>query len=357
MKPLSKLQAHIRTYGARRVLGMLARNIPKYANAFAKTVARIDVADHARRARNAAIGLSASPQEPNVRLIPHEDGLMFPDTESYERELKHHLIKRQTFEECLSSGSAQKKEYLDLKIGAYFQVFNQKKATFETLKSFRQHFPDAPVYLLSDKGEDFSEIARHFSCDYEYADVNIAYWPCKDIVGWLARLHAVCKKYQDCDWILLLEDDVRVRDRISKPPRGHLVGQGGGDGLNAGKQISAAAKAFLRDRYPGLEINGISGCGGSLFHRESFERAYENIAAYDVKALDALDHGLTWATDFALTFFFLMNGLTVRRWLDLSEEARGNYGPASAFDHQYKRFYKQPLTKDDLDVLSAGRHR
>ena len=344
---INKSKKYIKKYGLLSTLGIVIKNTPSYLNSYLNSRIGLNFSEIYRRTINYFKNIHRA-NEPFLKFKSWGYGLNFPDTESYQKELIFYLRKKQTFEEYTADRNNLEKKYVDLKIGVYFQVFNQKKATFETLKSFRKYYPDAPVYLLSDKGDDFSEIARHFNCDYEYSEENIAYWPCKNIPGWLSRLNKVCEKYYDCDWILLLEDDVRVRDKISYAPRGHMCGQGGGNNLKRGKQISMKAKKYLWNLFPDLEINGISGCGGSIFHRQSFIDCYKNIEKYDVEKLKELDKGLSWATDFALTFFFLMNGLLVRRWLDHSDEFAKNYGPASALDHYFKVYYKQSLTEEDL---------
>lgn len=337
-KTINKSVKYIKKYGLPSLTKMIVKRTPTYLNNYFNSKIGLNFSKIYRKTKNYFINLLPI-KKPTLKFKTLNYGLSFPDTESYRKELKFYLRKKQTFEEYADDKNNPKKEYINLKIGAYFQVFNKKKATFETLKSFRKYYPDSPIYLLSDKGENFSEIAKNFNCDYKYSEENIAYWPCKNILGWFARLNKVCEKYSDCDWILLLEDDVRVRDKISKMPRGHMVGQGGGNNLKKGKQISAEAKKYLWNLFPGLEINGISGCGASIFNRKSFMECYKNIKEYNIDELKKLDNGLSWATDFSLTFLFLMNGMLVRRWLDHSEEFTKNFGPASAFDHQYKKYY------------------
>jgi len=43
---------------------------------------------------------------------------------------------------------------------AYHQCYKNKKATEFAIQKFRQYNPDAPYYLISDNGEDFSDIAE-----------------------------------------------------------------------------------------------------------------------------------------------------------------------------------------------------
>lgn len=348
---IKKFILFIKKYGIKKTTLLLIYKLPIYLDIFFQKISGISISNSYRKIRNFFINLSSNKKPKINYIVDKKFNLKFPDTISYQDELRYYLNKKQYFNEYLKDKKNPNKEYTDIKFGAYFQVFNQKKATFETLKSFRKYFPDSPVYLLSDAGEDFSAIAKFFSCDYEYSNENMAYWPCKNMHGWFKRLNNVCEKYSDCDWILLLEDDVRVCDKISKMPSGHMVGQGGGSNLKKGKQLSPKAKEYLLKLHPNLEINGISGCGASIFHRETFMECFKHIDKYNIDELREIDNGLTWATDFALTFLFLMNGKLVRRWLDHSDESVNNFGPASAFDHYYKKYYKNSLTDEDLKLL------
>ena len=49
----------------------------------------------------------------------------------------------------------------------------------------------------------------------------------------------------------------------------------------------------------------------------------------------------------------MANGYLCRAWFDLSKKANGKWGPASAFDHQYKKYYKIPWSKDDEAKLKS----
>ena len=242
----------------------------------------------------------------------------------------------------------QNERCVDLNFAVYMQCYDQKKATFEALRSFRTYYDDINVFLLSDKGLDFSEIAEHFKCDYTYDHSNLAYRPCKDMMKWFQRLYDACLYYPDVEWILILEDDVRTRGKIYHTPQAHLAGQGGGNMLGRGKQLNYSLKKYLKELHPDLEINGISGCGGSIFHRKSFMNAFENTDREKWKIIEHHDPRTRGATDFALSALFLMHGYITRRWLDLSEEVTGNFGPGSAFDHQYKYFYGKELTASDI---------
>jgi len=315
-------------------------NLLKYLKNFLQRVYRKVLRLSAALVDNLSITFFRQP--PKIAYeINHPDGPEISSKEDYLRELKFYKIRSKKFEDYLADRRMPPKKYIDLKFAVYFQCFDQQRATAEALKSFRSFYPDIAISLLSDKGEDFRDVAKRFRCDYTYAEENLGYWPCKDIKAWFRRLYDTCSMYKDAEWILLLEDDIRTRDRISKYPNAHLAGQAGGV---FDSHFFKLAKEYIWKLYPGLEINGYSGCGGSIFHRKSFLICYDNINRFDVGILEKLDKRLGWATDISLDYLFHLNGFISRRWLDLSAEKQVpviEYGPASAFDHHYKEYYNE----------------
>ncbi len=301
-----------------------------------------------RYLRNAIIGPFL--KKPVLTTAVYKDGLRFWDAASYQKALAYYLAKHQSFEEYRDDPHNEPKEYIDLDFSVYFQCYKNKEATFAALQSFRKFYPAIPILLLSDGGDDFSALARHFNCQYYHDPQNISYWPCTNMRRWFERLARACNLFKT-EWILILETDVRTRDRISKYPHAHLAGQGGSRGTHIEKQLSPAAQAYIKEKYPETEVFGISGCGGSLFHRNSFMNCLNTMKPDDIEKWTALDAGIP-ASDIALTFLFLINGYTVRRWLDLSHDSIGNWGPASAFDHNFKHYYRNPLPKEEERILA-----
>ena len=276
---------------------------------------------------------------PVIEYTKYKNNLQFLSRKSYLEHSHYYLSKHQTFEEYTADKNNQPKTYIDLNFAVYFQTYNNRQATTEALKSFRHFYPNIPIYLISDHGQDFSDIAIRFGCDYLFASENLGYWPCKNMYTWFSRLADACKKYEDKEWILILEDDVRTRDHISKYPTAHLAGPSGGKPGSRIKHLTTEAYSFTKKRFPDFESNGISGCGGSIFHRESFLKCFNNKETKDFDTFSRTDPRAKGFTDIALTFLFLANGYLVRRWFDMSEETSGSWGPASAFDHQYKKHY------------------
>ena len=48
--------------------------------------------------------------------------------------------------------------------GVFYQVYKNHKAVRFVLENFRKHFPDNPVVLISDGGDDFTYMADEFEC-------------------------------------------------------------------------------------------------------------------------------------------------------------------------------------------------
>lgn len=228
---------------------------------------------------------------------------------------------------------------VDIKIGAHFVCYKNKRATFEALKSFRQWFPQSRVHLCSDNGDDFSDLADHFNCLYDhYPDaagngVTTAFDTVGQAMNWFRRLYYTCGQFNESDWIVILEDDVRTQGLIRFMPKTPMAGP-------CTMPFSEAAQFALKLRHPGLTIHGYSGCGGTIIHRESFLKAFENF--YDIGQATLLDDRLARHSDAMLTFLFLWNGFENGPWADQSELSRGVGRPGAAFDHQFKKFYSTP---------------
>ena len=236
---------------------------------------------------------------------------------------------------------------IDLKIGAYYQCYRDKYATYMALQSFRKYYIDAPVYLVSDGGDDFSNIAKYFNCDYDRKKRmgNGTTTRGNNITEWFNRLAETCNKYKDVDWIIILEDDVYTRGKIKHLPPAPLAGP-------CTMPFTDKAIAAIRKLHPHIKINGYSGCGGSIFHRETFLKCINNM--YDPKWANQLDSRIHYDSDASLTFLFLYNGYENELWLDQSELSRGYGNPNAAFDHQYKKHYNKQW--DDSFLIKMPRN-
>lgn len=97
----------------------------------------------------------------------------------------------------------------------YHQCFNNKKATEFAISQFRKHNPDILYYLISDGGEDFSEIANKYNCHFVLAPENIGtnYLEKEQAKIYLNRLRDSFL-FSGTDYLLTMEDDVLCRKTL-----------------------------------------------------------------------------------------------------------------------------------------------
>jgi hypothetical protein len=237
---------------------------------------------------------------------------------------------------------------LPLKLCAIYQVYNEPRATFETLRFFRRHFPDTPIRLISDNGQNFSKIAEHFNCDYvhEAEDAVLHVSPCE----FKSLRHAVLQIHRGLDaarsfvppaeWMLILEDDVLTRGPIKHPPPAPISGP-------CTCEFSAPLVEYIRAKHPHLPwIFGYSGCGGTVLHIPSFLDAVDKPDTELLATIEKgnqLDGRVAKYGDALLTYLMLDAGYSNGpAWLDQSETSQGRGLPDAAFDHQFKVFYGRP---------------
>jgi hypothetical protein len=51
-------------------------------------------------------------------------------------------------------------------LGAMLQCYKNPYATYKCIESFRQHYPDSTIVIISDNGYDYTKLAEHFNCIY-----------------------------------------------------------------------------------------------------------------------------------------------------------------------------------------------
>lgn len=160
-------------------------------------------------------------------------------------------------------------------IGAFFQCYKNPYATYKALESFREHYPHSPIVLLSDNGYNYEKMAEHFKCKYVHANENIPVWinhvNDEQYVNMGRKIvERVCDSFKqlDCEYILLLEDDVKVQNPID-----NRMLQEDADifGYNPNK-ISTEMMRIFHEKYKCIDTNRdyhYSGHGGSFYKRDS----------------------------------------------------------------------------------------
>ena len=234
---------------------------------------------------------------------------------------------------------------IDIKIAGHYCCYKDKRATYESLKAFREHFPDAPLYLVSDNGDDFSDLAEHFKCDYQHYTESSGNGRTTEFdthaqaMKWFRRLENTCRACPEADWIVILEDDVRTQGPIKYPPPAPMAGP-------CTMPFTEAAKYAIKLRHPDLIVNGYSGCGGTIISREALLDCMNGF--YDIGQVALLDNRLARHSDAMLTYLFLWNGYGNEPWKDHAERSRGVGRIDAAFEHQFKDFYGNPWDQSML---------
>ena len=206
-------------------------------------------------------------------------------------------------------------------IACHFHVYQNVAATVDVLERFRRVYSDASIHLISDGGADFSDAAKKHACSYHHEPWNIGRQvnTSEDSINeWLRRFRYVCDE-STAPWILILEDDVLIRNQLAADIPYPMAG--GSAGRANRRFYNGPLGKYLYDRHPHLVNNGYGGGGGTLVYRTS---AIEAIEAYF--ANESFDHwksmagGIT-ASDLWLTTMMMAVGYQYGPNPDMSEQS------------------------------------
>jgi len=166
-------------------------------------------------------------------------------------------------------------------LGAFFQVYKNKKATEAAMKSFRACYPDSPVLLISDGGSDFTDIAEVYDAKFimrhNILGVDRGFYNSeRTIEAW--NRHKMAVEHAQTDYIIILEDDVLVQKRVDFD--GFDI-----KGPTANQMPPKGISEILRNR--GCVGSGRFGaCGGSVYKSSSFMQVYESAVNYSLEEHD-----------------------------------------------------------------------
>lgn len=230
-----------------------------------------------------------------------------------------------------------------ISLGAYYACFKNKKATDFVLFNFRKYFPDSPICLISDGGEDFSDIAKKYGTYYYYLNNLFSSGPINQYdsyrtIEWWNRQKMVCDITRS-DYIIILEDDVYFKNGFNIEKEFALKGIGKHRTNLFSKKIVDDINLFgnIRNDYYGM-------CGGSIYNANIFNTIYENVI-YDIKNNhDALvkyhhkDYYQLGAVDANITYHFNKRGYPYEEAEWLTEFGKFTYDRPVI--HAWKNFYE-----------------
>jgi hypothetical protein len=222
-------------------------------------------------------------------------------------------------------------------IGAFYQCFKNQKATEHVLLNFKKHFPESPVTLISDGGDDFSELANKYDIsDYHWFPniVNGFKWPCNawQTECWWSRIKLTIDNNPQ-EYVLILEDDVLVTRPFKIEERFSLRG------------IWEPGNIIRKPMSDAIGYNCHYGmCGGGLINVADFLSIYDDVIE-DIKTnhdrlIKHNEFFLLGAFDANIVYHFCKRGFKYEKNPWLSEVLRDKDCMSYPLVHQFKDYYK-----------------
>lgn len=237
-----------------------------------------------------------------------------------------------------------------IQFGAHYQVYKNNKATRFALENFRKHFPDNPIVLISDGGNDFSDMAEEFNCTYHmmenlfakdskfriFEDEDHCAWNGLRLIEWWRRQKLVCEETGQ-DYVMIMEDDVFIQDSFDIEPPFYLKGI---------RRVNPFMPAMQEDilKCSGKPDRGYGMCGGSIYNAKTFLSIYDDVVD-DIKTNhdrlvkeDRFQWKALGAYDLSLTYHFNKRGYEYEPAHWLGQVSEGNTGLPVV--HQWKSLYE-----------------
>lgn len=238
-------------------------------------------------------------------------------------------------------------------ISGWLPVYRHKRAVFEGIKSFRTHYRTEPITMVSDNGDDFTDICTAFDVRYIHEDVRAVIGPAEQrtlnrmtlegILIFFRRLYDHCVS-TDSDWVVFLGPDVRTIRRIRAFPKTAIAG------ARRNPFSPELTNQLIQEFGPKDYVYGAA--GGSIFKRQAYINSYEGNR--DISKYVRFDERVAMYDDLALGLLFFMNGYDYSVWDDVSEILHETYPIVrdSAFDHGYKYYYDKEFDESLLEHLN-----
>lgn len=238
-----------------------------------------------------------------------------------------------------------------MKLGFFFSCFTENKAVENSLSELRKHYPDSPIYLVSDGGSDFI----YLKDQYDNLEVSLEEDTMSDTFkvtdkNWREPIHQeVIKKatyavlnrlekaieYCKTDYILMMDPDALVRGKLNIPDGVKLLGS------RINKGFPEGIKDVL-SRIEGAKVIDCWGATPAIFETKTFMESWENIKETP-EVIDLLinEFYAIYAHDVLLPLIFALVGEEETFNPDIIECSRDlNWKlKTNPLVHQYKEFY------------------
>ena len=229
--------------------------------------------------------------------------------------------------------------------GVFYQVFRKTKSFEFAIENFRNNFPDNPLVLISDGGDDFSDYAEKYNCKFFmreniYGNAENNYPPLYNAyrtLEWWKRQKLVCDETK-MDYIMIMEDDVWVREHFDIDSPFALRGVRHGGPLKQ-KLLDEIKKSS------GTDGGNYGMCGGSIYNAKIFLEIYDDVVNdieenHDrLQAEDPSGWDMLGAVDANITYHYNKRGYKYEAAPWLAEALRGEDIEKYPVIHQWKEHY------------------
>ena len=175
------------------------------------------------------------------------------------------------------------------RVGFYLQMANEPKATLELIRSVRVHFPDAPLSVTSDAGSyDCSAACETYGCVFTREDTTAGMHGGGGVMEYVRRLKRAAES-AETEWIVLLEDDVRVERGVTRWPKEGIDGGGVQDWrwtAPLSKELLAEIARRNGGRAPSM---GDYGCAGAIVRASALASLPDDPPEEEMRSLQKMD--------------------------------------------------------------------
>jgi hypothetical protein len=235
-------------------------------------------------------------------------------------------------------------------LAVFHSAYKNKKATEEAIKNFRK-FNNGPYFLVSDGGDNFSEIAEKYDCFYYHSEWNLKLRDHNDPSGiygntkeetleWLRRFYTACT-FEKSNHIMMMEDDVLIKGNIMIEDDVEFCG------LDVPKnRVHQELIDYLTEKYDAKFYNNWYALpGGSIFKTKTFVENYDRITKILNEEFDYIKSNLMKSigyVDVWMTVYYALckKEYTVNPYMTETTTNPNWRDSSYAIVHHYKEHYE-----------------
>lgn len=205
--------------------------------------------------------------------------------------------------------------------GFYLHVFGDAAAVIHQVRQVKKHFPESPIYVMSDGGMDFTELCREEGCQFKLcppANDRWHPWP------FFRRIYDAAIAL-NAEFVIMLEPDNTVHGPIKRPPE-HDAG-----GLyvrDRGFGLGGYVEKLARKRKPGFKWTKLSMqaglAGGAYFRTEAILDAFSDETMMEIDWNYVAEHASKeiFSSDFAMQYALAARGWSIHPWNETAQMDR-----------------------------------